>query len=42
MVARLRALDRKLLRDIWHMRGQMTAIGVVVVCGVATVVTTRE
>ena len=41
MVARLRALDRKLLRDIWHMRGQMTAIGVVVVCGVATVVTTR-
>jgi putative ABC transport system permease protein len=38
---RLRALDRKLVRDIWHMRAQMAAIGVVVACGVATVVTTR-
>lgn len=43
MVARLRlrALDRKLLRDLWHLRGQLGAIGVVVACGVATVVTTR-
>jgi putative ABC transport system permease protein len=35
------ALDRKLLRDLWHMRAQLIAIGVVVACGVATVVTTR-
>ncbi|HJS41957.1 MAG TPA: ABC transporter permease, partial [Gemmatimonadales bacterium] len=35
------ALDRKLLRDLWHLRGQLGAIGVVVACGVATVVTTR-
>ena len=41
MVARLRPLDRKLLRDVWHLRGQVTAIGAVVACGVATVVTTR-
>lgn len=41
MVTSLRVLDRKLVRDIWHMRGQMAAIGVVVACGVATVVTTR-
>jgi putative ABC transport system permease protein len=41
MVGRLRALDRKLVRDLWHMRAQVAAIGVVVACGVATVVTTR-
>ena len=41
MVARLKALDRKLLRDLWHLRGQMAAIAVVVACGVAIVVTTR-
>ncbi len=35
------ALNRKLVRDLWHMRAQMAAIGVVVACGVATVVTTR-
>lgn len=33
---RLRALDRKLLRDIWHMRGQAIAIAFVVVAGVAS------
>lgn len=38
---RLRALDRKLVRDVWHMRAQLAAIAVVVACGVATVVTTR-
>ena len=41
MVAGLRALDRKLLRDLWHLRGQMTAVAVVVACGIAVVVTTR-
>jgi putative ABC transport system permease protein len=37
----LRALQRKLWRDLWHLRGQVVAIGLVVACGVATVVTTR-
>jgi putative ABC transport system permease protein len=37
----VRALDRKLLRDLWHMRGQALAIALVVACGVATVVTSR-
>lgn len=41
MVRRLAALDRKLLRDLWHLRGQVGAIAVVVACGVAIVVTTR-
>lgn len=41
MVARVRVLDRKLVRDLWRMRAQVAAIGVVVACGVATVVTTR-
>lgn len=35
------ALDRKLVRDVWHLRAQLGAIGIVVACGVATVVTTR-
>lgn len=34
-------LDRKLLRDLWHLRGQVIAIGLVVACGVVTVVTSR-
>jgi len=37
----VRALDRKLLRDLWHLRGQAVAIALVVACGVATVVTAR-
>ena len=37
----MRALDRKLLRDLWHLRGQAVAIALVVACGVATVVTAR-
>jgi putative ABC transport system permease protein len=32
------ALDRKLLRDVWHMRGQTLAICLVIGCGVATFV----
>jgi putative ABC transport system permease protein len=35
------ALHRKLVRDLWHLRGQVAAIALVVICGVATVVTTR-
>ena len=37
----MRALDRKLVRDLFHLRGQVFAIALVVACGVATVVTTR-
>src|SRR5688572_16389681 len=32
------ALDRKALRDLWHMRGQALAITLVLACGVATFV----
>jgi len=34
----MRALDRKMLRDLWGMRGQALAIALVVVSGVATYV----
>jgi putative ABC transport system permease protein len=34
----MRALDRKLLRDLWHMRGQAIAIALVIASGVATFV----
>ena len=32
----MRALDRKLWRDLWHMRSQSAAIALVVMCGVGT------
>ena len=35
----MRALNRKLWRDVWHLRGQVVAIALVVACGVAVVVT---
>ena len=34
----IRALDRKLLRDVWEMKGQTLAICAVIACGVATFV----
>ena len=34
----MKALDRKLLRDLWHMRGQVAAIAAVIMGGVATLV----
>ena len=34
----MRALDRKLLRDLWHLRGQVLAIAAVIMGGVATLV----
>jgi putative ABC transport system permease protein len=37
----MNSLNRKLLRDLWHMRGQVFAIALVVMCGVATVVSSR-
>ncbi|MEX2570034.1 MAG: ABC transporter permease [Gemmatimonadota bacterium] len=36
------ALNRKLLRDAWRVRGQVISIALVVACGVMTVVTMRS
>lgn len=38
----MRALNRKLLRDLWHMRGQAAAIGLIVASGLASFVTARS
>jgi len=38
MVSHVRSLNRKLMRDLWHIRGQVMAIAFVIGCGVATVV----
>jgi putative ABC transport system permease protein len=35
-------LDRKLLRDVWHLRGQVIAVALVVTCGVSMFVTLRS
>ena len=37
----MRALNRKLIRELWHQRGQLTALSLVVACGVAVVVMAR-
>jgi putative ABC transport system permease protein len=37
----IRAIDRKLLRELWRLRGQMASIAAVVAAGVMTVVTMR-
>lgn len=39
MPARLRMLDRKLLRDVWEMKGQSIAIAAVIAAGVSMFVT---
>jgi putative ABC transport system permease protein len=38
---RLSALDRKLIRDLWHMRGQVVTVAMIVASGIATYVTMR-
>jgi putative ABC transport system permease protein len=38
----VRALDRKLLRDLGHLRGQVIAVALVVASGIATLVTMRS
>jgi putative ABC transport system permease protein len=38
----MRALHRKLYRDLWHLRGQLVAIALVVACGVAVFISTRS
>lgn len=35
-------LDRKLLRDLWRMRGQALAIALVAMCGIASFITMRS
>ena len=40
-VLSLRALNRKLLRECWHLKGQMLSIALVVAAGIMTVVTMR-
>ncbi|MHB8999440.1 MAG: ABC transporter permease [Thermoanaerobaculia bacterium] len=37
----MRAINRKLLRDVMHLRGQLIAVALVVMCGIATWVTMR-
>jgi putative ABC transport system permease protein len=34
----MRAIDKKLLRDLWQMRGQLIAIALVIACGIASFV----
>ncbi len=34
----MKALNRKLLRDLYHLRGQALAVGLVIACGIATFV----
>jgi putative ABC transport system permease protein len=36
------ALDRKTLRDLWHIKGQAVAIALVMACGIATFVLSRS
>jgi putative ABC transport system permease protein len=38
----VRALDRKLLRDVWRLRGQVLSIALVVAAGVMAVITMRS
>ncbi len=38
---RVSALNRKLARDLWHLRGQVFTVGLIVACGIATYVTMR-
>ena len=35
----MRVLDKKLLRDLWKMKGQVLAIVLIIACGVASFVT---
>src|SRR5215470_15669677 len=38
---RLSSLDRKLFRDLWHLRGQVFTVALIVASGIATYVTMR-
>ena len=41
-IPKLSRLQRKLIRDLWHLRGQIVAIALVVACGVASFVSMRS
>lgn len=34
----MRAIDRKVVRDLWHLRGQVVAIGMVIAAGIAALI----
>ncbi len=34
----MRAIDRKVVRDLWHLRGQVLAIGMVIAAGIAALI----
>ena len=34
----MRTIDRKVVRDLWHLRGQVVAIGMVVAAGIAALI----
>src|SRR5574341_471273 len=38
----MKSLDRKLIRDLLHLRGQVIAVALVVACGVASFVSMRN
>lgn len=38
---RISALNRKLVRDLWHLRGQVFTVGLIIASGIATYVTMR-
>jgi putative ABC transport system permease protein len=38
----MKALNRKLARDLWHLRGQLFAVAAVAMCGIAAFVTMRS
>ena len=38
----MKALNRKLIRDLFHLRGQVVAVALVVACGIATFVAMRS
>lgn len=38
----MKAINRKLLRDLWHLRGQIIAVAAVVMCGIAAFITMRS
>ena len=38
----MKALQRKLWRDLWHMRGQALAVAMIVASGIASFVTARS
>jgi putative ABC transport system permease protein len=37
----MRAINRKLLRELWHLKGQVISIALVVASGIMSVVTMR-